>query len=465
MTKTLFELVVEPSKLHPDFEALLPQPSHPARLMLDDIYQDFPDPDGNFLEQFQTAGFNARFFELYLFAYFSRSDFSIQRPSPNPDFIVSRSGISVAVEATTVNPSTSGVIGSLGKSIEEMSEDELREYERHELPIRFGSALYSKLQKRYWETAGCEGLPFVIAIEPFHDEWSLRLSDSALTGYLYGFEHFASWTPEAALEIVSAELGSHEIGPKVIPSNFFAQPGTENISAVLFTNSGTHGKFSRMGFQTGYGADEWEIRRSGTAWNPEPDARDPSWFSYSMDVSPYVEHWGEGIVVLHNPKCLHPVPRDFFLGSVQSYIENGTFHSEIRGGWHVFASLTQLFHLGQVKKKMPPTLRQRRIMIKAIPRQEFRDACGFYIDASNPLVDEQGWFSDETGSFLGVVFRERIDDEWAYVILARDPHFAFRAIYSGVSLSTRDSARDSLYERMLEFLDEPQRIFIQDSAK
>ena len=63
----LFEPVVEESKLHPSFLQLKDQPGAIcSREMLENIYQDFVDPDGNFLEQFQTTGFDARFLELYL---------------------------------------------------------------------------------------------------------------------------------------------------------------------------------------------------------------------------------------------------------------------------------------------------------------------------------------------------------------------------------------------------------------
>jgi hypothetical protein len=120
--RTLFNPVVAPEKVHPDFERLRTWPgAEPTRWMLDDIYQTFDDPEGNFLEQFQTSGFDARYFELYLFAYFSRSSFIVDRSHPNPDFLVSKEGLTVAVEATTVNPSTSGTLAKLGKEISELS--------------------------------------------------------------------------------------------------------------------------------------------------------------------------------------------------------------------------------------------------------------------------------------------------------------------------------------------------------
>ncbi|MDE5446246.1 MULTISPECIES: hypothetical protein [Bradyrhizobium] len=36
--------------------------------MMQAVFADFHDADGNFVEQFQTIGFDARIFELYLHA-------------------------------------------------------------------------------------------------------------------------------------------------------------------------------------------------------------------------------------------------------------------------------------------------------------------------------------------------------------------------------------------------------------
>ncbi|MCK9375195.1 MAG: hypothetical protein M0P73_03480 [Syntrophobacterales bacterium] len=311
--KTLFNLVVEPGKVHPNFEALrTSNAGEPARKMLDEIYQDFEDPDGNFLEQFQTTGFDQRYFEIYLYAYFCRSGYKVRRPHPNPDFLVTREEVTVAVEATTVNPPTSGALASLGRKVKELSPEEYQDYVDNELAIRFGSPLFSKLQKRYWELDQCRNMPFVIAIEAFHDDESLIFTDESLTKYAYGISHSARWDKSGALRIDYAPVKEHKVGDKVITSNFFAQPDTENISAILFTNSGTQAKFDRMGYQQGFGCDTIDMRREGFCFNPDPKAMDSTFFSYNLDESPFVETWGQGLVILHNPKCLHPLPRIFF---------------------------------------------------------------------------------------------------------------------------------------------------------
>jgi hypothetical protein len=94
MTRTLWKPIVEESKLHETYKKMRAQrESMSARWMLDDVYQNFVDPDGNFLEQFQTTAFDARFFELYLHAYFSRSGFTVDRKHDRPDFIVTKGNL------------------------------------------------------------------------------------------------------------------------------------------------------------------------------------------------------------------------------------------------------------------------------------------------------------------------------------------------------------------------------------
>ncbi len=47
----------------------------------------YEDIDGNFVEQFQTTGFNARVWELYLFAALTEANLRLERPDPAPDFL------------------------------------------------------------------------------------------------------------------------------------------------------------------------------------------------------------------------------------------------------------------------------------------------------------------------------------------------------------------------------------------
>ena len=161
----LFVPVVPENRLHPVFDYIrVAKEDEPGRLMMNEIFWDFPDPDGNFVEQFQTVGFDARTFELYLYAYLTRSGYEISREYPQPDFMVTRDNMTVAVEATTVNPREPTPLITPSPLPPRLTPEEVKDKQYNELPIRFGSPLFSKLQKRYWEYEHCKGLPFVIAI-------------------------------------------------------------------------------------------------------------------------------------------------------------------------------------------------------------------------------------------------------------------------------------------------------------
>ena len=422
---------------------------------MDRIYQDFIDLDGNFLEQFQTTAFDARFFELYLFAYFSKSGFEVDQTNQSPDFIVTRDGLTVAVEATTVNPSQAehserNVLPS------ELNPEEYEHYLENELPMKFGSPLFSKLKLEYWELEHCKGKPFVLAIEAFFNEESLGFSESAISQYLYGHRQSADWTTDGVLEIHTETVDSHTSGTKTIPSNFFEQLGAEHISAVVFTNSGTHAKFTRMGYQQGFGIDHFEIHRSGFCFTPDPDAKDPSYFSYSLAQSPLVEWWGQGLVVHHNPNALFPLPKDFFPGAMQAYIEDGQYKSDIPD-WHPFVSTTFIAHFEESKSW---SMTGPRVYVTPITKSEFRNAFPFDTDVMG-ITTEEGWFIDESESFLGVVVKDKADQDWGYIILARDEHFIFRAIDTAHSRPTREIARMELQLAIAKLVMKGQRIFPQ----
>ena len=75
------------------------------------------------------------------------------------------------------------------------------------------------------------------------------------------------------------------------------------------------------------------------------------------------------------------------------------------------------------------------------------------------LSEEHGWFSDASESFLGVVLHGAQDDDWGYVVLARDQYFLFRAIEAESGMQFRNTAREALQLKIAAFLSSPQRIF------
>jgi len=337
----LFTAVHPEERLHPQFKYIRDSPLHePARAMLREIVVDFHDPDGNFVEQFQTTGFDQRTFELYLYALFRKAGLEIDRSHDRPDYIVGNGEHVVCVEAVTANPSTG--FTPYNAIPEFRSREELNEYLSNEVPIRFGSPLFSKLGKRYWELPHVVGKPLVLAVESFHGPGSLALSYSHLTQYLYGLGQSWHLDPQGHLVITSQPLDEHRVGDKVIPSGFFYQPNSEHISAVLFSNSGTIPKFFRMGQQGPFRSNSVRVFRFGTCYSYVPNATEPEVFLYEVGKESH-ETWREGTMLIHNPSALHPVSRGFLGVSSETRLENGQAISTFIDEFHPYTSLTMPF--------------------------------------------------------------------------------------------------------------------------
>lgn len=416
--RDLLTAVAPAARLDPRFVYLRDSlQEEPARHMIREAFGVFEDPDGNFIEQFQTTAFDARTFELYLYTYFSRSGYAISRSQPNPDFIVSSGGVSCAVEATTANPRPGEKIVPIHKR-RELSPEETRQRIEHELPIRFGSPLFSKLKRKYWELPHCSGLPFVIAVEAFHDADSLFFSDAPLADYLYGLKSFPRWTEAGDLYVEHTEIKRHIHGEKVIPSHFFGYPGTEHISGILFSNSGTIPKFNRMGYQAGYHRGNVLMVRRGTAFNHDRNSALPHKFQYDLDFPPVEETWGQGLVFSHNPKALHPLPRHFFREATALYYEDGTLPADVPATFVPLSSIT-IISSPEDDSELEPD-KEARPGIRSILLAEFKSLKPPRESRTTIISQEKEWYSSDDGAIVGTVVQDLEDKDYFYVLMHRN---------------------------------------------
>lgn len=335
--KDIFIPIVKESKLNRYFQIVNKSPTHSAaKNVISEIMPHFFDVDGNFIEQFQTQ-FDSRLWELYLFCYFNEEGLTVNRNYHAPDFIVSDGRLEVGVEAVVVankNPN---------KSWETFPSFE----QKQNMPIRWSSSLCRKLEhvdksgKRYWEHPHTQGKPFVIAIADFHETFSMTWSQNSLITFLYGYEYEHYYNESKKLIIVPKKVKEHISGEKRIPSGFFFQKDTENISAVIHSSSATVSKFNRIGKQCGFDENEVIMYRIGTYWNPDPNASKPNQFQYLV-TEENSEPWSEGVSIFHNPNAKHPLPHDFFQDASQHNLVNGfieTYHASSA----VFSSITMIF--------------------------------------------------------------------------------------------------------------------------
>jgi hypothetical protein len=314
-----FTPVYEDTKLNPSFLKLVKEETlSPAFGIIEPMMRWHQDIDGNFVEQFQTNGFDQRIWELYLFAVFNELGFEIDTSVNVPDFVAHSIFGSLAVEAATVGPTQKG-----GKIVPppsiEREEDRL-EYLRNYMPIKFGSALYSKMKKRYWEAEHILNLPFLIAVHDFSSPRSMVHTRSALEHYVFGYTHEFERHADG-LKILPKRIGEHRWGEKVIPSGFFELPDAQHVAGILFSNSGTVSKFNRMGILNGFGSGRVMSIREGTMVNHDPNATLPKYFRVLVNAEGYEESWVEGLSVLHNPHALHPLDPDLIPGAAHLFLQ------------------------------------------------------------------------------------------------------------------------------------------------
>ena len=337
-----FASAVAKEKLNRDFALISSLEGYtPAVEMIKPMMRWFEDADGNFIEQFQTTGFDTRLWELYLFASLVELGYAFDKTYPMPDFCARNALGELCVEATTVNPSRT-LTGELVPPPPLDTPEQMQDFQRQYMPIRYAGPLTAKLSKRYWEKENVRGRPLAFAIQDFHAPNSMLMSRTALPIYLYGMTW--DWEKEASgkLIITPQKVSEHVYGQKIVPSGFFALPGAENVSAVIANASATISKFNRMGVLAGFGSKRVHMVREGTAANPDPNSELPAVFVHDVNAPDYSETWVEGMDVFHNPKATHPLDPAMLPGAAHHWLrDDGQLESRVPK-WQPFGSLTRI---------------------------------------------------------------------------------------------------------------------------
>jgi hypothetical protein len=325
----LFKQVVDDKSLGDSYKTLIEHPKwHKAAMtVLNEIFNSLPKIDKDFVKQFQSYGCDARIWELYLTACFQELDFSILRERDRPDFELLRGNTKVFVEAVTSNPSTEDLVEDKLTIYKRLQESGWQNWEEFVIALRAQSqmkmagALFNKLRKRYWELPWVKGHPLILAVEPFHHSMAHTLSDSILTSYLYGFEITWHYDSNNILQIQTHRITEHTYNGKTIPSNFFNLENSENISAVIFSNSGTISKFNRIGTLKGYGDKDVKLIRTGVMRDHNPNAAHALPFTYTVGEDGPNESWCQGLGMYHNPNAKYPLDPRIFPDMLHGYFD------------------------------------------------------------------------------------------------------------------------------------------------
>lgn len=330
----LFEIVVSEEKMHPYFTRLDRDTGfYPSKRVVIEVANHMNDIDGNFIEQFQSKnGFDARLWELYLFAFLCEEQFEIVRDYDRPDFVIKKDDFEIGVEAVIVSRKKENPPKYLTldrKSILMKNSKEIQEEVKNDMPLRFGSTLFSKLSKEYWKLPHLKDRPLVFAIADFHDDKSMLWSHVSIIEYLYGIKQ----------SIISMENDSYKVenqkiefyikknGVK-IPAGFFYQENVENVSGILFSATGTISKFTRMGVQAGFGNENQKILRFGDKIVLKEDFYSSERFVYEVSEN-CNEIWSEGVNLFHNPNAKKSIPIELFPNIAHHKILDGELQSII----------------------------------------------------------------------------------------------------------------------------------------
>jgi len=308
-----------------DIFLLLARPDHlSAAWVINQLYLSMPNPDKNFVSDFQTDNFHTRLWELYLLACFREQGLEVFQDQKSPDFHIRNNNGEAFVEAVTANPKDNERYNHANTK---PTLAPTHPYERQlgSAATRYAKTLRSKIQKNYHDMDHVKGKPLAIAIADFHASSSMVWSREALPCYLYGLT--AQVEDKMGNREAVAVPADRLLNDPDIPAGLFNNDENSQLSAVIFSNSCTLGKFNRMGFLAGVQPPGLTMTRRAGMFDPTPGALE--WIDIDLDVLseeysalwPDGEEWSIELEVFHNPYAEYPLPRELLPFATHWYRE------------------------------------------------------------------------------------------------------------------------------------------------
>jgi hypothetical protein len=306
MPVDLFEPLFDEGELDANFRHIINNDYYEsAKGIINEIFNSWGGIDHHFVSEFQTSGFSARLWELYLYITFKSLKYDIEKcPEGRPDFLLKKNGIKVYVEAVTSNPSLED---------EKFIQTTFAKEDTDTFFLKLRTTLLKKIKKKYWELDWVNGHPLVFAVSPFHSSQALNVTDFEVRKYLYGVV-IDKRIINKKIEITETKSNTNFVRDKRL-SNFFDIPLTSNISGILYSNSGTIGKFTRMGYQAGYGDPILSFFYSGSCHDDNINSLGIQQFMFQLKRAnkiDFVDQWKYGLSLFHNDKAIYSLGYDFF---------------------------------------------------------------------------------------------------------------------------------------------------------
>lgn len=239
----LFSTKISKNKLNDSFKYIYKDPRFaPVREVIQSWAHGLQQRSGEkikFVNEFQTT-FNSALWELYLNEMFIRLGYSIDYTKDSPDFnVTTPSGYNFNVEAMVSEKSHKPPVGDI------FSQSKFKHQATLKLlgKIKDKHDLFTGVKGKKFPYSTMEHVvnkPFVLALAPFDSDLALTQNNTIINRVLFGIEEptmrdLARGQQRKVLSIRKNEQCE-------IPLGIFTNDSYKEISAVIFSTTGTFGK-------------------------------------------------------------------------------------------------------------------------------------------------------------------------------------------------------------------------------
>lgn len=239
----LFSTKIAKNKLHESFKQIYQDNTYaPVREVIQSWGRGLLERSGEqtkFVKEFQTT-FNSALWELYLNEMFIRLDYSVDYTKDSPDFCVTTpSGYQFNVEAVISDRPHNPPAGALFSELKFKHQSTLKLIgkikDKHDLFTGVNGKKFP-----YSTMSHVVNKPFVLALAPFDSDLSLSQNNTIINRVLFGIEEPTTRNLVTGSQTKVTSIKKNE--DVEIPLGIFTNDSYKEISAVIFSTTGTFGK-------------------------------------------------------------------------------------------------------------------------------------------------------------------------------------------------------------------------------